>query len=71
MMTEWISCKDRLPDKDEYVSLTFHQNKKIRKDVFYDFFYKRFEEEKGNDWTGSPESPVIYWMPFPNPPEEE
>lgn len=81
-MVEWISVKDRLPDKDgkylvaslwildgKYHVGTARYTKNLS-DVWMDW------ESGSGWWNGDSESDweetnVKYWMPLPEPPKEE
>lgn len=56
-MSEWISVKDRLPEKDEYV-LCFCN--------IGDGFQAIFHYGKERKFNGTA---VTHWMPLPKPPE--
>ncbi len=55
---KWISVKDRLPEKDEYVLCFCNIG-----DGFQAIFH--YTKERKFDGTA-----VTHWMPFPKPPEE-
>ena len=66
-MIEWISVKERLPEKDAYF-LTFHQDGSIRSNVSWDIHNKRFEEEHEMGWIIPVKNTVTHWTEMPEPP---
>ncbi len=58
---EWISVKERLPEKDGDYLAYFSCL-----DGMGVCHYDRL-----NRWTTTVHAKVLYWMPLPNPPEEE
>ena len=70
---EWISVKDRLPDKDgSYLILN---KRKYIFDAEYESIYKSFGcwhefiDGAGNEWIAYKE--ITHWMPLPQPPKED
>ena len=66
-MAEWISVKDRLPEKDGYYLVVTYGVISI----------EEFSKEKlawlGYDWDNAEVYEMIgitHWMPLPEPPEE-
>ena len=58
--TRWISVKDRLPNRDEYVLVWGGEY------MFIDCLHN-------NEWASSwiVEAHITHWMPLPEPPKEE
>ncbi len=67
-MTEWISVKDRLPEKDTKVLCYYYDQYRDVMEYWYD------DEITGkNCFFNPPMAPVEdvqYWMPLPLPPGE-
>ncbi len=61
---EWISVKDRLPEKDR-LYIVAHKLRRGRKMVLI----RRFSNEYPSTFPMSGE--VTHWMPLPEPPKEE
>ncbi len=68
-MIEWISVKDRLPEKGQSVGYTF-DGKSIRHDVVYPGYNGAWESENSIGWYLN-ETSITHWMPIPNPPGQE
>jgi len=66
-MTEWISVKDRLPEKNEIVGYVFDGT--IRFDVYYPGFCGSFESVNDFGFFVS-EKNITHWMPLPELPKE-
>jgi Protein of unknown function (DUF551) len=64
---EWISVKDRLPDKGEEVGYVF-DGKNIRRDVYAPGFNGKWETENSMGWYVTVEN-ITHWMPLPEPPK--
>ena len=67
--TRWISVEDRLPeDTQDYIIciLVCDGTKRVTTGT-YDRQYEMWSDEFGRIWV--PDR-VIYWVPFPEPPEE-
>lgn len=64
-MNEWISVKERLPDRFEYVLVYC---KGLRRDIFVSYGYRY--DDTGWYVDGIYTTVVTHWMPLPEPPEE-
>ncbi len=62
VMNEWISVKDRLPEKDGYYLISFNLSGGKRC-VGFRRFYRECPEMFAPD-----SSIATHWMPFPEPP---
>lgn len=71
---EWISCKDRLPGKDQIVDI-WCRNRRMS-----DYTYRRnYGGQRGNDFFDPTKGGIcclridreenMHWMPIPEPPE--
>lgn len=77
-MDKWISCKDRLPDR-EITVLAIKQLKNGNRDYCLarcipDWSYTDFATGKtctGPYWICGGNNNVIYWMPLPDMPEDD
>jgi len=66
-MSEWISVKNRLPEKDTKVLIYYHSYMDVME-------YWHDTEEGKPKFYGPPNPPidyVSYWMPLPQPPKNE
>ncbi len=62
---EWISVKDRMPEKDKPV-LTFDG-------TYFEVLEYWYDEDLKKIWMNPPNGPtdsVTHWMELPKPPEE-
>jgi Protein of unknown function (DUF551) len=64
---EWISVKDRLPNKNESIGYVF-DGKEIRHNVYYHGFNGSWESE--NSLGYYVDENITHWMPLPNIPTE-
>lgn len=66
-MSEWISVKNRLPEKDTAVLCYY--------DGYLDVMEYWYDEDNGKPVFYNPPSPpsenVTHWMPLPKPPEDK
>ena len=61
-MEQWISVKERLPEKDgSYI---------VRSSLTGKVFTAHFWTGNGT-WSGSAKTYISHWMPLPEPPKEE
>jgi hypothetical protein len=61
-MNEWISVKDRLPEKDG----TYLVNEFISCNGVHSLWY-----DKGSGWDYDSNETVTHWQPLPEPPNEQ
>ena len=67
-MSEWISTKDRLPDKEGCYLIVSGETKEI--DIgLWCLERQRFEVVE-TEWFGYEITGVTHWMPLPEPPKE-
>ena len=67
-MSEWISVKDRLPDKEGCYLIVYDETKEI--DIgLWCLERQRFEVVE-TEWFGYEIGNVTHWMSLPEPPEE-
>ena len=59
---EWISVKDRLPEKDEIVIICTNENFIYAGELIGDTWFL-----DNDSWTAT----VTHWMPLPQPPKGE
>ncbi len=64
MQSEWISVKDRLPEK-EGTYLTYTENEQIHIDCFCIY------PNHGTKFFVGGNGKVTHWMPLPEPPKGE
>lgn len=64
---DWISVKDRLPNRNERVGYTFDAKKGIRNDVYFPGYNGSWESENALDFSID-EFNILYWMKFPERP---
>ena len=87
MANEWISVKDRLPEKDgKYLVVEYSKTFKkqylnvssfavdLHKIDKYDFYHEK--DRSGfygysSEWGYFKESDITHWMPLPEPPQKE
>ena len=71
-MTEWISVKDRLPKKHEWVLVHIESNFDTKKFHVGYLMTKNFMiGARPGDCDGEQEtSEVTHWMPLPKPPKD-
>lgn len=67
-MSEWISVKDRLPDKEDLFLISYGESREITIGL-WNFRNNRFEETE-IEWFGYEITGVTHWMPLPEPPKE-
>ena len=68
-MTDWISVKDRLPDKDALVLI--HA---LSADEYRPYLNTAWYDPSGFGWSLLPEPfipAITHWQPLPKPPAEE
>lgn len=63
---QWISVKDRLPNKGESVGYVF-DGKNIRHDVCFPGFNGEWESENSMGWYVT-EKNITHWIPYPDIP---
>lgn len=71
-MGEWISVKDRLPKKYQYVLAAFPNGEMVVACVFdydEDVVYWRVQIDMG--WESDMDFDPTHWMPLPEPPKED
>lgn len=71
-MAEWISVKERLPDKNDRViaCVIFYGEPVVWDGVRWNGKEWQTETEAVYDYWTSIMHPVTHWMPLPEPPEE-
>lgn len=75
-MSEWISVKDRLPEKSQEV-IVFCRTPGLNDFVNTVYYSAKFQEFNWCDFMGDPPKSekgyrdVTHWMPLPEPPEEK
>ncbi len=65
-MTEWISVKDRLPEKNGIYFVCYEETELSKRCIGYEWFSE-------GKWIVSPygmDAKIIYWMLLPEPPED-
>lgn len=67
-MSEWISVKDRLPDKENLFLIIYGESRDITLGL-WNLKNKRFEEFE-IEWFGYEIPDVTHWMPLPELPKE-
>jgi hypothetical protein len=66
-MSDWISVKDRLPDRSDYYWAWIVRGEPWGDELFFDAGRGRWLHEE----CGHEVSSVSHWMPLPDPPEDE
>lgn len=72
MENNWISVKDRLPERDvpvllSYIDYTFDAVFFRTRGIHCDYWSRNDSDGEGNCMLNDPD----YWMPLPPPPEDE
>ena len=66
-MSEWISVKDKLPDKTDYYLVCLESPRCGLKDGVTTSYY----QHKAKNWKAVYNPSVTHWMPIPEPPKAE
>jgi hypothetical protein len=61
----WISCKERMPDKDEFVLCYCRAN------ITVVLYWNGYNWYSADSYNGYLSGFVTHWMPLPEPPEKE
>lgn len=64
-MSEWISCKERLPEIGQRVIAT---NGTFTGEAYLRGHRKAFYRPYESEWEAVFDEPVTHWMPLPIPP---
>lgn len=70
-MSEWISVKDRLPEKHILCLVTYHPCHWVQNTDFTKTLVGTDRLIGKNMWARNKYQNVTHWMPLPEPPEEE
>ena len=64
---KWISCAERLPEKNGYYLIAYQYNFNGRRTTIIDFYAKT----AAGEWWGNDFGRIVtHWMPLPEPPKE-
>ena len=64
-MSEWISVKDRLPDKDGQYLVNGPHDVEL---ACWNEYYKVWDHADGDDYWHDATDWFTHWMPLPEPP---
>ena len=70
-MSEWISVKDRLPEKDDHYLIYYSSQTLFTKTYRQQVVYLVVNDIEKWGWPSDRLYKVTHWMPLPEPPEVE